>query len=291
MIGLSVGESGSPGGRGDARRVVRGAGGLGRGAWVALVVACLSAACGVIYPELSPPVRSVPAGAQLDPPPPADLYFIAVKGAQIPERTRDGRKWDSLGGSAPDPYLVLKLEGRELLRTPVQSNTLNPTWPGQKRANYRVPRGSRLMVELWDSNPVNNHPICVKKLSSLEGAYQGELNFECPSGARVSLQVEPAHAKLGLGLYYELRTKRIFVTRVLEESPARRAGLVKGQEIVTIQDRPVAELEEGAPQSLINANATTGVKLTLRAPAGDELQVTLKNGPIYPVVGESVGID
>ena len=59
--------------------------------------------CGAVYPELSAPVRSAPAGAKLTPPAPADMIYIAFERAEIPETTRDGRRWDSIGGSAPGP--------------------------------------------------------------------------------------------------------------------------------------------------------------------------------------------
>lgn len=260
--------------------------------WLGLAVIGASLGCGAVYPELSSPLRAAPAGRELAPPPPKDLLFIAVKEAQIPATTRDGRKWDAIGGAAPDPYAILFLGDRELFRTPVQANTLKPTWPNQKRANYRIPSGSRVRVEVWDSNPVNNHPICVHKLSGLkEEAYQGELSFDCASGARVVLKIEPAHAKIGLGFYYELRTERIFISRVLQESPAARAGLVKGDEIVEIEGKSVKQFDDGDAQSLINANASTGVKLTIKLFGGELKTLTLKNGPIYPVQSEGIPLD
>ncbi|MCA9639867.1 MAG: PDZ domain-containing protein [Myxococcales bacterium] len=270
-----------------------GRGARGAGRWVALaVLAWCVAGCGAVYPELSAPLRPPPAGRDLSPPPPDDLLFLGFKQARIPTTTRDGRKWDKLGGSAPDPYAILFLNDKELFRTPVQSNTVSPTWPNQKKANYRIPSGGRLRVEVWDSNPVNNHPICVKKLMSLkEDAYQGEVSFDCASGAQVTLRVEPAHAKIGLGFYYELRTEDIFVSRVIAESPAGRAGIAKGDEVLEIQDKAVKSFEDGEAQSLVNANASMGVKLKLRKPTGDVKTVTVKNGPIYPVDSDGVAID
>src|SRR5882724_10724580 len=83
----------------------------------------LSSACGAVYPEIGTPVR--PAGSrQLDPPPPDDMVYLKFARAEIPTRTRDGRQWDSVGGSAPDPFAKLLLEDKEILVTPVQANTL-----------------------------------------------------------------------------------------------------------------------------------------------------------------------
>src|ERR1041385_4596086 len=118
--------------------------------------------CGAVSPEIASPVRAPPAGRDLSPAPPKNLVFIAFTSAKIPSKTRDGRQWDSLGGAAPDPFAKLFLNDRELIRTPVQANTLEPTWPDQTKANYRLPAEGSYRLEVWDSNALNNRPICLK---------------------------------------------------------------------------------------------------------------------------------
>lgn len=256
-------------------------------------LALVALGCSAVYPELSSPLRTPPPGFHLDPPPPSNLFYLRFAGADIPAKTRDGRQWDSIGGSAPDPYAKLIVNGKDLLVTSVQSDTLHPTWPDQERANYRIQPSDSLMVEVWDSNPINNHPICHEKVESFQDFLQGdepELEVECESGGRVRLLVEPAHAEFGLGLSYELRTDQAFVTRVLAESPASRAGLKSGDEILSAQGQPVKTMEQGKLQSLINANASIGVKLEVRSEHGAPRQVTLKDGPVYPVAGEGVPV-
>src|SRR6185369_5497254 len=170
------------------------------------------AACGAVYPEISTPVR-VAGTRKLEPPPPADLVFLKFANAHIPKHTRDGRQWDSVGGSAPDPFAKLLIDDKEILLTPVQANTLSPTWPDQKLGNYRIPQGTPVRVELWDSNAINNHPICVETIGNLLAETSEEQNLElrCDSGATIEIVVQPAHAKFGLGLYYELGTDDIRV--------------------------------------------------------------------------------
>jgi hypothetical protein len=260
--------------------------------WLVFSTAGFVAACGAVFPEISPPVKSPPAGRELAPPPPSDLLFLAFAGADIPEKTRDGRKWDSMGGSAPDPFAKLFVDDREIVRTPVQSDTLSPTWPDQKRGNYRISKEAHIRVELWDSNPLNNHPICLKKIHSLpEQASPFPVDIECESGAHVRLRVEPAHARWGLGFSYELRTVGVGVTRVLAESPAARAGLKSGDEIVEIAGKKVAKMEEGEPQSLINANAQVGVDIVVRGADHADRPVKLAEGVIYPVFDEGVPVE
>lgn len=250
-------------------------------------------ACGAVYPEISTPVRS--AGTRrLDPPPPPDLVFLKFANAHIPKHTRDGRQWDSLGGEAPDPFAKLMIGEKEILATPVQPNTLSPTWPNQKLGNYRIPQGVPVRVELWDSNAINNHPICVETIGNLlaETSEEQNLDLRCDSGAMIEIVVQPAHAKFGLGLYYELGTDDVHVTRVIAESPAGRAKLMRDDQILRIQGRDVKGMDAETVRSLINANVATGVTFTIRHLGGSQAaDVTLKDGPIYPTVDEEVPVE
>lgn len=258
----------------------------------ALLAPFSALACGAVFPEITPTIKAPPPGREVAPPPPKNLLFIAFKGAEIPARTRDGRQWDSLGGAAPDPFAKILVDDRELFRTPVQSDTLKPTWPGQQLANYRVPSGARVRLEVWDANAINNHPICIKKLGDLiDDAGPEPLEIDCDSGAHVSLRVEPAHPRWGLGFSYELRTVGLGVTRVLSESPASRVGIAAGDEILEIQGRKVDKMEEGEPQSLINANAQVGVTLVLRAKDQAPRTVKVAEGVIYPVHGDGLTLE
>ena len=249
--------------------------------------------CGAVYPQLGTPVRTPPAHVTLAPPPPEELLFVKFAGAVIPTRTRDGRKWDSVGGSLPDVFAKLFVDGKLILETPVQSNSLTPTWPDQKKANYRIRMGAAIKVELWDSNPINNAPVCVADVHDLhaEALAEGPLQVSCSSGAALSLEVDPAHSRLGVGLFYELRREEIFVTRVLRESPAARAGLARGDQLLKIQGKVVKTMADGEAQSLINANTSTGVTLLVRKLDKSEVEVQLKEGAIYPIVDEDVPVD
>ncbi len=261
--------------------------GLSGVSWLAF-----SSACGAVYPELATPVR--PAGTrQLDPPPPDDIVYLKFASAQIPSRTRDGRQWDSVGGSAPDPFAKLLIDDKEILVTPVQANTLTPTWPDQHPGNYRMPRNVPVRVELWDSNPINNHPICVESINDIlaEASTEQNLDIRCDSGANIQLTVQPAHAKFGIGLYYELRTYDIFVTRVVGESPAARAGLKRDDQILKIQGKVAKEMDAETARSLINSNVGTGLTLTIKHPNGAVDDITLKDGPMYPTIEDEVKVE
>jgi len=262
--------------------------------WSALLapvaLASITLACGAVYPELSTPLRTVPPGFTFDPPPPPDLLYIEFNRAQIPERTRDGRAWDSVGGSLPDAFAKFIVNDGDLIVTPVHSNTLSPNWPNQKRGNYRIPAGAKVRVELWDSNPINNHPICSEEIRHLEDKVSKEQHQEiqCESGAFMELTIEPAHGKIGLGLSYEIRTDETYISRVFAESPAARAGVQRGDQIVGIMGEPVKGMPEGRVRSLINSNGPVGLQLRLRARDKTERDVVLKDGPVYGLLSEDL---
>ena len=248
----------------------------------------LATACAAVYPELQTPVRSA-EGHELEAPP-KGLRWIAFKGAEVPPETRDGRKWGGdLGRRAPDPYAALYMNGRLLLKTPAQRGTLVPTWPDGPAGNFRINRYDRFRVELWDSNVLNDHPIGYKEVGSLDEGLDtsGEVEIECNSGARVRLAFEPAHARLGLGLYYELRIGEVFVTRVYEESPAGRAGIKPGDQILALEGKPVSGLKAFEIQSILNTPHMSGLPMKIRHKVdGKEADVTLKEGAIFPLFSE-----
>ncbi|MES1187843.1 MAG: PDZ domain-containing protein [Myxococcales bacterium] len=258
-----------------------------------LLVALGLLGCGAVYPQLETPVRTPPGQIALTPPPPDDLVFLKFAGAVIPTRTRDGRNWDSVGGSLPDAFAKLMVDGKVILETPVQSNTLTPSWPDQRKANYHLRSGAGVRVELWDSNPINNHPICVAEVADLrsEVSTEAPVQINCNSGAELKLIAEPAHGRLGIGLFYELRREEVVVTRVLRESPAARAGLTRGDQLLKIQGKLVKTMAEGEAQSQINANAATGITLLVKKLDKSEHELTLKEGAIYPMVDEGVPVD
>lgn len=251
----------------------------------------VSSACGAVYPEVATPARQPPPGREVMPEPPPDLLYIAFEKATIPKQTRDGRKWDSVGGDAPDPFAKLIVDGEELVVTPIEANTLHPKWPDQVRANYKINPNSKVVVELWDSNPINNNPICrttVSQIHSRASSVPEELL--CNSGARIELRVERARPVLGLGMFYELQSQSVRVTRVVEVSPAARAGLAAGVMIRKIQGKSVDSIDSAQAKSLINANAPSGLELTIEYEDGTERDVVIREEAMYPQSDEGVDL-
>jgi hypothetical protein len=188
-----------------------------------------------------------------------------------------------VGGSLPDPLAKLIVGGKELIVTPVESNTLSPTWPNQTRANYRIALDASVVVEVWDSNAISDHPICTKKITDIhEDAIGGVLEINCNSGASVTLNVRPADPVIGLGFDYEVQGEGLVrVTRVVPESPASRAGLKAGAMITSIQGKPVKSLDALQVQSLVNSNSRSGLVLDYTLDGGSPKHVKVREGAIY----------
>jgi hypothetical protein len=209
----------------------------------------------------------------------------------VPEKNRGGQPWQANGKASP--YAKLLLDGKELFRTSVQSDTLEPTWPGSPHGNFKVSPEARLRVELWDSNPLNDKPIGARDLGVVGdlSVFDKQLRVDFENGAEVVLAVEPAHALSGLGLWYELRTEGCAITRMLEGSPAERAGLKPGDEVLKIGPREVKAMTSDEVKSAFNAVPLDGLALTIKHAGGAVTDVNVKEGPIYPLFSEYGSVD
>ncbi|MEJ7730137.1 MAG: PDZ domain-containing protein [Polyangiaceae bacterium] len=262
-------------------------------ALAALVALATLGGCPAVYPELGTGVHKAPPERVLEPAPPEDMRWIRIVSARIPERARDGRTWGQAFGSLPDPYAKLFVDNKELIRTPAQADTLEPTWPSAPRGNFRIARDAKLRIEIWDNNPINDRPIGVRDLGrvSEEQRIGKQIRVELDGGAEVIIAYEAAHAMLGLGLWYELRSETVYITRMLEQSPAERAGLIRGDQVVQIAGRAVELMTPDEVRSAFGSVPVSGIPLLVQHPDGATLTVTLKEGPIYPTFGQFGAID
>ena len=138
--------------------------GVGWPVWVMCWSLVVALGCGAMYPEVRAPVRPFPSAWTPEPPPPEEVVYLEFVEAYIPKRTRDGREWGTRG---PASFGKIVVDGREILVPPVNSGSFQPTWPEQRRANYRIRRGADVRIELWDARTIKNRPICLKQLGSL----------------------------------------------------------------------------------------------------------------------------
>jgi hypothetical protein len=252
----------------------------------AVLAAIAVTSCAAVYPEVQTPLRA--PNATLDPPPPKDLFWIAFKSGDVPEKTRDGRDWAELGSKLPDPVATLFVNGKELIKTNVQSSTLHATWEGSPKGNFRIKTEDKIHVEMWEAGLVDR-PLCQRDMRGDEQDWVDakQISIDCDSGAHVTIAWEPAHGRVGYGFYYELRTQSVYVTRVFEESPAARAGIKGGDELVNLGDRAAKTMSPADVQSYLAAPKREGIKLTVRTPGVAPRDIELKEGAVYPLFTET----
>jgi hypothetical protein len=259
-----------------------------------LLAGCMGMAvsgCGVFYQVRSTPVRGAVSEDRYQPPPPKDVLFVAFKQATIPPKTRDGRNWDSVGGAAPDTYGILFIDDEEVLRTVVVPNSLHPVWSNPPAVNLKIPDSAKVRVELWDDNAMVSHPICIQGIRDIQDAASvGQIEIDCDSGASVVLAVQLPRARLGIGLFYDVRGKTAFVSRVVGASAAGRAGLTAGDQILSAEGRPVAQMADGELEGMFGANSSHGITLEVVGSGGGTRKITLRDEPMYPIKGEGIEI-
>ena len=262
-------------------------GALARTFFVVMATATLSG-CLAVYPEIATSTHKPLAGLTLDPPPPDSTRWIKFTAAHIPDRTRDGRTWNQAFGTLPNPSAKLFIHDEEVLRTPVQTGTLDPTWPNGPKGNFQIDfANDRIRVEIWNSSPIND----ARRLRdyghvSEDDKLAGAVRMDLDGGADATLAFEPAHAIIGVGLSYDLRSESCLVTKVLAQSPADRAGLEKGDEILKIADRDVKVMSVDELRSAFNAVPIKGLPLFIHHAKGTTTNVVVKEGPIYALYKE-----
>ena len=234
-------------------------------------------------------MREVREGEALSPSAPPNVRWISFKKATIPQLTRDGRKWGGdLSNGLPDPYAKLLVNNGPILQTTVQRGTLTPTWPDAPKGNFRIGRDDRLRIEVWDARVVNDRPIGIREVGTINvnEVFSERLDVETENGVRVEVAIESARGRLGYGFFYELRTYDVYTSRVFEESPAARAGLRVGDQIIRIDGREARDMNEGEIRTAFNARRPKGVTLDIKHADGTTLSTTIQEGGVYPLYHE-----
>lgn len=256
-------------------------------AWVsraalAALLASTTVGCALVYPEYGTHLAKAPDMGTFDPPPPEDRLYIEVVSAKIPEKTRDGRVWDEVLGSLPDPFLKIMFNEAEIYRTDPESDTLAPVWKDAPKGNFPLKTGDTVRIEIWDANTLIDHPIGVKQVtlgSEMFDVDTETIKFE--GGVELELRIRPAKPLWGFGIRYEVHSGGSSITSVMDQSPASRAGVQSGDKILKLAGKDISAMSSDDVISEMNGPPATGIQLTLQHGDGSTVDATIKQGPIY----------
>lgn len=260
---------------------------------LALGLSLSAAACPAVYPEFPTRMRKAMTEQALDPPPPDNVMWMKFESARIPERARNGKTWEEEIGKKPDPYAILFINDKEVFRTPVEKETLEPTWKNGPRGNFRIDPGDKLRVEVWDSNTISDKPLGIRDIGKPSDEFKltHRIRVNLDAGGEAIISYESARAMLGLGLWYEIRTESAYITRLMVGSPAERAGIKPGDEIVKINGKDVKTLGSDGVRSAFGAVGSDGINLVLRHEDSTVLDINVKEGAIYPLYQDSGNLE
>ncbi len=234
--------------------------------------------CGCAYPRRGTslaPVRSDLAAAASSSAP-ADVWSLVVVSAVVPPQSRGALAWDGSGG-LPDPYLRIYRDDVLVFESSTVNDTLTPEWNVTLPRNFYAPGSSSYRFELWDRDDVGADPIGMYRNRGLpENLLPGaDARILMDSGAQLALRLAPPVAHRGVGIrLYEVRSDAFIVLDIETHSPAGRAGIVSGEEIVAIGGRTISALgPQGAPGAL-----------SMAADRGESVQVRNARGEVREVV-------
>jgi C-terminal processing protease CtpA/Prc len=119
---------------------------------------------------------------------------------------------------------------------------------------------------------------------------EGVIELEVIKRGVVKLEVDSAHALIGLGFDYRFASDEAKVVQVLTYSPAGRSGMKAGDVIVTIDGEKTKKLGYKGVKSALNSVPAKGVEIVVLHTAGTTETMRLKNGPVYPIFSELGGL-
>ncbi len=213
--------------------------------------ALVVAVAGCAYPRRSTSLSPAPPGST-SVAVPEHVWQLEFVSAHVPPRDRGGHAWDDDGD--PDPLIRLYRGDQLVWESEPKMDTLEPEFDVTLPKNVWVPPDQMLRIELWDRD-VSDHII---------GTWQGrglppnalpdaDARIMLEGGATIVLRVKPPRAHRGVGItLFEARGSSLRVVEIEQFSPAGRAGIVVGDDIVKIGDKAVSELNDAQAASALS---------------------------------------
>ena len=250
---------------------------------VCAAIAVLTVLCACAYPRRSTSLTAARGDVQvLDAP--SHVWRMRIGSATIPPRRRGGMDWDPNGG-LPDAF-VRVYRGQELVfETPVREDALDPSFDVILPKNVHLPPSQELRIELWDRDDgPTNDPIGQWRGQGLppNALPDADARITMEGGAALSFRVLSPQPHRGVGIAeYEVRGSALKVLSVIDNSPASRAGIAPGDEIVAIGDRPIDDMDDAQAASALSMAADRQTTLRVLKAEGGEQTVDLDRGYVW----------
>jgi hypothetical protein len=216
---------------------------------------------------------------------PDHTWDLEVVSAVVPPRQRSGSNWDDGEDSQPDPFVRIYRSDELLWESESRSDTLEPRWGVHLPRNVRLPPEAELRIELWDRDrAVASDPIGTWRNNGLPATAlpNADARINLEGGAQVVIRVHAPLAHRGVGIeLYEVRPSALIVLEVIEHSPAGRAGIQPGDQIVAIGASQIADIDDAKAASELSLAADRRNRLTIVKPSGAREQVELDGGLVW----------
>jgi len=217
-----------------------------------LALGLVVAAFGCAYPRRSTSLAPAPDSDTAGVTVPDDVWQLEFRSAIVPPRDRGGHAWDDENG--PDPFIRL-YRGDELVweSEPVH-DTLAPEYGVILPKNVYLGPDEQIRIELWDAD-VSNHIIGVWQGRGLppNALPDADARLMLEGGAAVTIRIHRPRAHRGVGVtLFESRGSSLRVVEIERFSPAGRAGIEVGDDIVKIGDQSIGDLDDAEAASALS---------------------------------------
>lgn len=251
-----------------------------------LAIAVLLTANACAYRHHTTPLQTVPNPPRTSQNWPPGVYGLRLQQVEARQMKMSGLPWDD-DGTLPDVFVRLYIGGRKVWESEVATDDDTPVWNVGLPKNVVIPKDAPLRIELWDwDSPVSADPMGHTERRGLPNALAGtESRFVLNTHAVVTFMVAVPEPRRGVGVSVELQPSALKVLSVEPYSPAARAGIKKGDRIVSIGHAKVSELSEDKAASelslAVDRQHTLGVT---DSNGGDGREVELDQGYVWLVM-------
>lgn len=117
------------------------------------------------------------------------FYEVRDVSVSVPTTDDTGAAWDALGG-APDPFIVVSVDGSEIATSATRDDTFSASFAGPYAASLLA--GSSLTIEVYDEDVSFNDLMFTCSASPITANLLRGRSLACNgSGYSVSFQIDP----------------------------------------------------------------------------------------------------